>query len=97
VFETRDLMLEAVFAIARQIAAKSPLAIAASKKAFNHARNHGLRDALEYMGVLQGTMLEPADIGVAMRAGKSAKAGKSEGGFKNLSPLLMVHDKDRQG
>ncbi len=84
VFETHEEMMGEVMAIAKQIAAQSPLAISATKKAFNHARDHGLRDGLEYMRVLQGAMLEPTDIGAVMKA----KAGKTDVQFKDSLSLL---------
>ncbi len=90
VFESQDEMTEAVFVIAKQIAAKSPLAISASKKAFNFSRNNGLRDALEYVGMLQAAVLEPADIGLAMKA----KVGKTDAKFPDIAPLLMAKNKD---
>ncbi len=85
VFEDQDDMMRAVLGIAQKIASKSPLAISATKKAFNYSRNHGLRDALEYMGLLQASTLEPADIGAVMKG----KASKVEAVFENLPPLLM--------
>ncbi|VAW18834.1 Enoyl-CoA hydratase [hydrothermal vent metagenome] len=90
VFEGHEEMMREVMTIAKQIAAKSPLAISASKKAFNFSRNNGLRDALEYIGVLQAAVLEPADIGAAMKA----KANKSDPKFDDIAPLLMTRDKD---
>jgi len=89
VFESHEEMMQAVFEIAKHIAKKSPLAISASKKAFNFSRNNGLRDALEYAGMLQAAVLEPADIGAAMKA----KASKSDPMFDDIAPLLMTRDK----
>ncbi|MCF6327450.1 MAG: enoyl-CoA hydratase-related protein [Devosiaceae bacterium] len=90
VFRDHEEMMHAVFEIAKTIAFKSPLAIAASKKSFNYSRNNGLRDSLEYVGLLQAASLEPADIGVAMKG----KSGKTDSTFKDLSPLLMAQDSD---
>ncbi|MCF6303252.1 MAG: enoyl-CoA hydratase-related protein, partial [Devosiaceae bacterium] len=89
VFEDQDDMMRAVLEIAQKIASKSPLAISATKKAFNYSRNHGLRDALEYMGLLQAATLEPADIDAVLKG----KASKVEAVFENLPPLLMGQEK----
>ncbi len=91
VFEDDAEMMRVVSDIAKQIAAKSPLAISASKKAFNYARNHGLRDAIEYMGMLQAAILEPLDIGAAMRG----KADKVDGVFDDVQPLFSTSANDK--
>ncbi len=89
VFENHEDMMGEVMKIAEQIASKPPLAISASKKAFNFSRNSGLRDALDHAGVLQGAMLDPLDIAESMKA----KAASKEGEFANLLPLLTGRDK----
>ena len=75
-----DATREHALALARRIAAKSPLAIAASKIALNHARDHGVRDALERMAWLQSAVIDPADIATAVAAWKA----KREAAFEPL-------------
>jgi enoyl-CoA hydratase len=61
-------------ALARSIAAKSPLAIAGSKMALNDARDHGVADALGRMALLQSAIIDPGDIGRAIAAWKAKTA-----------------------
>ncbi len=83
VFADRDEMMQAAQKTALQIASKSPLAISATKKAFNYSRNHGLADSLAYAGILQAALLEPSDIRAAMKA----RMDKSTAQFADLGPL----------
>ena len=92
VFKNHDDMMDGVNSLARQIAAKSPLAVSATKKAFNHAHNHGLRDALEYVGVLQAGVLAPEDISGAVKA----KLSNANAEFSDLPTLLMGQDKKKR-
>jgi enoyl-CoA hydratase len=57
--------------LAQSIAAKSPLAIAGSKIALNHARDHGTALALEQMTLLQSAIFDPEDIAKAAAAWKN--------------------------
>ena len=69
-------------AVARAIAAKSPLAIAGSKLALNYARDHGTAAALAQMAVLQSAIFDTGDIVEAIAAWK----GKRSGSFDPLAP-----------
>jgi enoyl-CoA hydratase len=69
-------------ALARSIAAKSPLAIAASKLALNHARDHGTAEALRQMTLLQSAVFDPAELGHAVAAWKAKQAAS----FEPLAP-----------
>ena len=42
-----DTMQDAVMSIAREVATKSPLAIASTKHLLHYGREHGVRDTLE--------------------------------------------------
>jgi len=68
--------------LARQIAAKSPLAIAGSKRALNYARDHGVAESLQQMTLLQSAIF---DIDVMRRAIAGWKA-KVDPGFEPLAP-----------
>ena len=70
VFDTHEALLEAAFACAREIAAKPPVAIAGSKAALNYARDHGVRDSLEHMALLQAGIWETANLERAIAARK---------------------------
>ena len=61
-------LLEHTFNVARGIAAKSPLAIAGSKLALNHARDHGTAAALQQMTLLQSAIFDSAEMAEAIAA-----------------------------
>jgi enoyl-CoA hydratase len=65
-------------AMAARIAAKSPLAVAGSKRALNYARDHGTAEALEQMTLLQSAILDIDDMGAAIAAWKAKTAGTFE-------------------
>ncbi|MDN3918829.1 enoyl-CoA hydratase-related protein [Roseateles violae] len=69
-----DALLAHALAVARQIAAKSPLAIAGSKLALNHARDHGVAASLQQMTLLQSAIFDTAEMGEAILAWKSKTA-----------------------
>ncbi len=63
-----DAALAAADAMARTIAAKSPLAITGIKQVLNHARDHSIADGLEYVAVWNAGMLQGDDVSGAVRA-----------------------------
>jgi enoyl-CoA hydratase len=69
--------------LARQIAAKSPLAIAGSKRALNYAVDHPTHEALAQMTLLQSAIF---DIGEMHRAIAAWKA-KGAADFDPLGPV----------
>ena len=83
VYPSREEMLEGVTEIAREIAARSPLAVLGSKEMLNYARDHGVAEALDYIATWQPGMLEPQDILEAFRANQE----KREQVFDDLLPL----------
>jgi enoyl-CoA hydratase len=80
IYEDQAAMLKAVFEIAREIAAKSPLAIAGSKHMMNRARDHTIADCLDYIATWQAGMFAPAHMGEAF----AAKAQEREPVFPDL-------------
>ncbi len=62
---------ERALALARTIAAKSPLAIAGSKLALNHARDHSTTAALEQMTLLQSAIFDTGEMATAIAAWKA--------------------------
>jgi enoyl-CoA hydratase len=76
-------LVEHALALAKNIAAKAPLAIAGSKIALNQARDHGVADALERMALLQAAIIDPEDIGRAIAAWKDKRSGE----FAPLEPV----------
>ncbi len=73
-------------ALARSIAAKSPLAIAGSKLALNHARDHGTAAALQQMTLLQSAIFDIDEMARAISAWKDKSAAQ----FAALLPVAAV-------
>jgi enoyl-CoA hydratase len=71
-------LVEHAMAVARGIAAKSPLAIAGSKLALNYARDHGTAAALAQMTLLQSAIFDTAEITEAIGAWKDKRGGSFE-------------------
>lgn len=61
-FATHDALVDGVLAMARSIAAKSPLAIAGTKEMLNYARSHSIEDGLNYIATWNAGMLLTADM-----------------------------------
>ena len=72
--------------LAKNIAAKSPLAIAGSKLALNHARDHGTASALQQMTLLQSAIFDTDEMAVAIKAWRTKQAA----GFDALAPVAKV-------
>ena len=62
VFDDHDSMMEAVMAIAAEIAAKSPLAVYGTKEAINYSRDHTVEDSLRHIALWQSGMFHPDDL-----------------------------------
>lgn len=80
VFTDQEAMLEAVMAIARDIASKAPLAIYGCKRMINYARDHNTADSLDYIAIWNATHLQIEEIQEAM----AANAEKRPGNFVEL-------------
>jgi enoyl-CoA hydratase len=72
--------------LAKNIAAKSPLAIAGSKLALNHARDHGTASSLQQMTLLQSAIFDVDEMAAAIDAWKS----KTVAEFDTLTPAVKV-------
>ena len=72
-------LLAHAMALAREIAAKSPLAIAGSKLALNHARDHGVAASLAQMTLLQSAIFDTAEMAEAIAAWKGKRPAKHAG------------------
>lgn len=78
-----DALHARALALAGAIAAKSPLAIAGSKLALNHARDHGTAAALEQMALLQSSIFDVGEMGRAIEGWKAKRAAD----FDPLPPV----------
>ena len=74
VYATQAEMLDGVMAIARTIAAKSPLAVYGSKEMINFARDHSVDEALNYMSVWNAAFIHGADMPEAFTATREKRA-----------------------
>jgi enoyl-CoA hydratase len=82
--------VESLHAHARQlahgIASKSPPAVTGSKRALNYARDHGTREALDQMVLLQSAIFDIEEMARAIQAWKS----KQPVDFAALSPVTDI-------
>jgi enoyl-CoA hydratase len=83
VFDTHEAVVEHALATAREIAGKSPLAVAGSKVMINYARDHTIADALDYIATWQTGMFS----GQHMAEAFTAKAQKRDAVYPDLLPL----------
>jgi len=82
VFATHEDMLEGVLAVAREIAAKSPLAVWGTKEMLLHSRDHRVGDGLAHIASWQTGMFQPGDMLEAF----TAKAEGRDPEFPDLLP-----------
>ncbi len=83
VYDTHEELVEQVMQTAREIASKSPLAVAGSKVMINYARDHSIRDGLDYIATWQAGMFSPAHMQEAFKA----KQEERDADFPDLIPL----------
>ena len=68
VHPSQEAAIEAAMAMARDIASKSPLAVAGVKQVLNHGRGRTIDDGLEYVAVWNAAMLFGDDMAIAIKA-----------------------------
>ncbi|WP_249674882.1 crotonase/enoyl-CoA hydratase family protein [Pseudomonas abieticivorans] len=73
-FADQAALLDGVFAIAAQIAAKSPIAVTGTKEMISYMRDHRIDDGLEYIATWNAAMLQSTDLRVAVAASMSKQA-----------------------
>ncbi len=83
VFDTHEEVVAHALSVAREIASKSPLAVAVSKVMINYARDHTLKDGLDYIALWQAGLGGGPQMGEAFKA----KAEKRAANFPDLAPL----------
>lgn len=83
VYATHAEMLAGVMAVAREIAGKSPLAIAGTKEMLNYARDHSVADGLNHNATWQAGMFYSQDTKEAM----AARTEKREPKFEDILPI----------
>ena len=83
VFATHAEVVAHALETAREIASKSPLAVAGSKVMINYARDHSIKDGLDYIATWQTGMFSPPHMLEAFQA----KAQGREPAYPDLVPL----------
>jgi len=78
-----ETLLAHALSTAREIASKSPLAVAGSKVMINYAREHDTETALEYLRVWQTGMFPSADMAETFKARQDGR----EPDFPDLRPV----------
>ena len=78
----RDAAIAAGLALARTIAAKSPLAVAGAKKSLNHSRGRPVEEGLRDVALWNAATLVSADLGEAIRS----RIEKRTAEFPDLDP-----------
>ncbi len=69
--------------VAREIAARSPLAIWGTKEMLNYTRDHSVEEGLHFIATWQSGMFQPQDVTECF----SAKQENREPTFDDLLPL----------
>lgn len=87
VFPDHAALLDGVRAVAREIASKSPLAVAGTKEMLNYARDHTIADGLDYVAAWNAAMLGSADLVEAMTAQAEKRAAEYQ---DLLAPSAIV-------
>lgn len=67
-YADQEALLDGVMGIAREIAAKSPIAVRGTKEMIRYMRDHRVDDGLEYIATWNAAMLQSTDLRVAMAA-----------------------------
>ncbi len=83
VFPDHEAMLAGVTALAREIASKSPMAIAGTKQTMHYTRDHSVADGLEFIANWNAGMFDTDDMAEAFKA--KLEGRKPE--FPDLWPL----------
>jgi enoyl-CoA hydratase len=80
IFSDQAAMLDAVMAIAAEIAEKAPLAVYGCKRMINYSKDHSTADTLDYIAIWNASMMNGQEMQEAMQA----RADKRPGDFTEL-------------
>ena len=72
-FDTHEALVEGALAVAKKIASKAPVAVAATKQMISYTRDHGVTESFDYLNALQPGIFSVEDIQRAVGAGKAGK------------------------
>ena len=82
-FDSHEALLAGALAVARKIASKAPVAIAATKEMIDFARDHSVAESFTHLNALQPGLFDPEDIARAVAAQKGGAAAQ----FADLAPI----------
>ena len=91
VFDSQENLVSEVNKIAKTIASKSPLVTRVIKKQINYARDHSVKDSLDYHAAWNSSLLSGKDLEEAM----TAYMNKSVGNFDDLERKHSFWEKDK--
>lgn len=75
-YDSHEDLLDGAFELAREIASKPPMAVYGCKKMITYGRDHTTKDALDYIGVWNMSMLIPSEMMESMQAKAQKRLGK---------------------
>ena len=90
IYDSEENLNTEVNKIAKTIASKSPLVTRIIKKQINYARDHSVRDSLDYHAAWNSSLISGSDMEEAM----TSYINKSEGNFEDLEPKHSFWEKD---
>ncbi len=90
VFDSQENLVSEVNKIAKTIASKSPLVTRVIKKQINYARDHSVRDSLDYHAAWNSSLLSGRDMEAAMTSYMNKETGK----YDDLEEQKSFWEKD---
>ena len=90
VFESQETLADEVQKIAKNISKKSPLVTRVIKKQINYARDHSVRDSLEFHATWNASLISGKDMQEAM----TSYMNKTDGDFDDLEPKKSFWEKE---
>jgi enoyl-CoA hydratase len=90
VFESREELEKGSLELAKEIASKSPLITRVIKKQINYARDHSVKEALDYHAAWNSSLISGQDMEAAMKA----FIEKSKANYDDLEPIHSFWEKD---
>jgi len=82
-FDDAAATVAGALAVAQKIAARAPVAVAASKEMINYTRDHSVAESFAYLNALQPGVFEPEDIARAITAQKAGEPAA----YADLAPI----------
>ena len=90
VFDSLEDLEQGSLALAQEIASKSPLITRVIKKQINYARDHSVRESLDYHAAWNSSLISGQDMEAAMKAFME----KSQAEYDDLEPTHSFWEKD---